>query len=79
MLTSKCPKSYSGNVFGFYSDAEEAKLAVQIAKNNRVSLIYDDGSNESPIKRFPTFRFNAADDKYVLYLLNFLAPKLALF
>lgn len=62
-LTFQSPVGYAGNLFGFYSESADAKLAVQLSKDEKVILYYEDGTRDmdQPIKRYPSFNINVTD------------------
>lgn len=67
LTTFRSPATYSGNLFGFYSESADPKLAVQLTDNGHVVLFYEDGTRDfdQPFKRYPTFKFNATDNRYI--------------
>lgn len=79
MVTFRSPVTYSGNLFGFYSESADPKMALQFNDHGQVIFFYEDGTRDydQPFKRYPTFNFNATDGKYVnLYLKTEIIMKL---
>jgi len=67
MLTVKAPVTYTGNVFGFYTESADPKIAVHLMENGHVMFYYEDATRDfdQPFKRYPTFTVNVTDAKYV--------------
>lgn len=66
MLTVRPSVTYSGNIFGFYAESADTKLAVHVMETGVVTLYYEDATRDfdQPFKHYPTFSINVTDGRY---------------
>uniref|UniRef100_A0A915I834 Laminin G domain-containing protein n=1 Tax=Romanomermis culicivorax TaxID=13658 RepID=A0A915I834_ROMCU len=66
LLAFRASVTYTGNIFGFYAESSDPKIAVQLSETGSVTFYYEDGTRDfdQPFKYYPTFHLNVTDFRW---------------